>query len=321
MKQILWCTIVVVIATANSSSAQTRSEPPGAPPVADNLTPGEPSKPTRSRRAVVAPAGVPPETAQWLASLTISSKTSRGDSIPPVIMRYSEPDPQGNAELEQGLYVMARVLSRMLERADRDHVEHRLGVPILLTGAGKSVRPMYIEGIGPLFMIKVNFPLMSAPKAAPVRTTKQKPDSEWYEAERELYGTGTVDYLPDEGGNTAYNEEQVQLLKREIITALKEAANIRGIKPDEFLSVAVFGQSAGRGRSAEGNSFVEFAGTAAKGTVMTLRVRKSDIDGFAEGKVDYDGFKARVGTATYIGSGAGMTSINSWLQDSDKTRR
>ena len=40
-----------------------------------------------------------------------------------------------------------------------------LGVPMLLTGSGRSVRPMYLEGMGPLFMIKVNFPLMPPAKA------------------------------------------------------------------------------------------------------------------------------------------------------------
>ena len=54
---------------------------------------------------------------------------------------------------------------------------------------------------------------------------------------------------------------------------------------------------------------------------MALRVRKGDIDAFSGGKLDFDAFKAKVSTTAYIGSGAGMTSINSWLQESSRSYR
>jgi hypothetical protein len=328
MKRILLLSSALVFGATMVCLAQ-KADAPGTPPTADNPNvPGEPPKTTsiRARRSGNGvSAGI--SGGQLAVTSSFSSKSSRGDSIPPVIIRFTEPDAKANADLEQDLYVMARVLSRMLERSDTDHVEYKMKVPMLLTGAGKSVRPMYIEGTGPLFMVKVNFPLTSAPKAA-VKVVKQTLETEWNEAERDLYGAGTVDSGDDDGGNANYNEDQVEMLKREIITALKNAANIRGLKTDEFVNVTVFGQSAPRSRATssrgEGKDIqlglvsgsVYESGSGGKGTVLSLRARKADIDAFSSGKLEYDSFKTKVSTAAYVGSGAGMTSINSWLLES-----
>jgi len=303
--------------------AQRNSERPTAPAV--EPAPGEKGA-ARSPRlggGGFGGGGLVPTTPP-LSPIT-SGKVSRGDSIPPVIIRFSASDAKANAELEQDLYVMARVLSRMLERAAGEQVEWRMNIPMVLTGAGKSVRPMYIEGTGPLFMIKVNFPVMPPPKAAPAGATAHTSDSEWVEAERDVFGKDDVDYPADAApSRSGFNEDRVELLKREVMTALKNATNIRGLKPEEFVNIAVFGQAnSGRVKSAESESRVRttlsFEPAAAKGTVLTLRVRKSDIDAFAGGKVDFDAFKASVATAAYAGSGAGLTSINSWLQDASKS--
>lgn len=51
-----------------------------------------------------------------------------------------------------------------------------------------------------------------------------------------------------------------------------------------------------------------------KGTVITIRVKKSEIDSFAQGKVSLDDFTKQVSIAAYPGSGYGITSVNSWIQ-------
>ena len=50
------------------------------------------------------------------------------------------------------------------------------------------------------------------------------------------------------------------------------------------------------------------------GTVLTLRVKKADIDSFARGDINYDAFEKKVDINTYLGSGYGITSLNSWIQ-------
>ncbi|HTD67874.1 MAG TPA: hypothetical protein VK846_15220 [Candidatus Limnocylindria bacterium] len=228
--------------------------------------------------------------------------SSRGDSIPPVMIRFSPSDAKASTTLEEDLFVMARVIGRTLERAETDKVKYKLGVPMLLTGSGRSVRPMYLEGMGPLFMIKVNFPVMPPTRREEKNAPAATEDSEWIEAQKDLYGTPEAN-VPDEtaGRPSSYKDEQVELLKKELVGALKNAGNIRGLKPEEFVNIAVFGHA---------------SSGAGKGSVLTLRARKSDIDAFASGKVDDAAFKAKVTMTAYPGSGSGITSINSWIQES-----
>lgn len=221
---------------------------------------------------------------------------------------------------------MARVLSRTLERAEAEKVDYKMNVPMLLTGSGRSVRPMYLEGTGPLFMIKVSFPLIPTPKPEAKSTKKANDDSEWDAAQRDLFDDAEVTY-EEASSRNGYKEEQVELLKKELIGALKNAANIRGLRPDEFVNIAVFGQSSGArvktvtlpggagGLTVTAGAYSSDLANAGKGSVLTLRAKKGDIDAFAAGKLDAAAFKDKVAVTAYAGSGVGITSINSWIEE------
>jgi hypothetical protein len=255
-----------------------------------------------------------------------TASSSRGDSIPPVMIRFSQPDAKAAATLEEDLFVMARVLSRTLERAEAEKVDYKMNVPMLLTGSGRSVRPMYLEGTGPLFMIKVNFPLIPTPKPEAKSAKKANDDSEWDAAQRDLFDDAEVTY-EEASSRNGYKEEQVELLKKELIGALKNAANIRGLRLDEFVNIAVFGQSSGArvktvtlpgaagGLTVTAGAYNSDLANAGKGSVLTLRAKKSDIDAFAAGKLDAAAFKEKVAVTAYAGSGVGITSINSWIEE------
>jgi hypothetical protein len=53
--------------------------------------------------------------------------------------------------------------------------------------------------------------------------------------------------------------------------------------------------------------------SARRGTVLTLRVKKSDVDAFAKGNLSYEEFQQRATVNAYVGSGHGITSLNSWI--------
>lgn len=236
------------------------------------------------------------------------------------MIRFSASDAKASAALEEDLFVMARVISRTLERSEGDKVSYKMNVPMLLTGSGRSVRPMYLEGMGPLFMIKVNFALLPPPKAESKPSAATASDSEWTEAQRDVFGENETEaVVADEASvrSSGYNEDQVEALKNELVRALKNAANIRGLQPEEFVNIAVFGHATpARWKSKAGgaNAYV-VDGASSKGTVLTLRARKSDIDAFASGQLNTDAFKAKVNMTAYAGSGSGITSINSWIQE------
>ena len=93
---------------------------------------------------------------------------------------------------------------------------------------------------------------------------------------------------------------------KEILGALKDAANVHSIKPGDFVAVTVFGPPA----AASG----KMATAETKGTVLTIRVKKSDIDSYAADKLDATKFKEKATIAAYLGNGYGLTSVNSWAK-------
>jgi hypothetical protein len=319
MKHLLFVPLWVALFAA-PAIGQKAVEPPESPSTSPNSA-------SRGSRRPGAPTAPP---VGGYGAATSFFSTSKGDSIPPVMIRFSEAEAKSSAGLEEDLFVMARVISRTLERAEGDKVNYKLGVPMLLTGSGRSVRPMYIEGLGPLFMIKVSFPLLPPPKPEEKTARKRAADTEWVEAQRDVFAT-TEAWMEEPERSSDYSQERVELLQRELTGALKSAANMRGLKPEEFVNIAVFGhappvriKSASYPASGElgiglpaTRVVYDKSGSAngARGSVLTLRARKSDIDDFASGKVDAEAFKGKVTTTTYSGSGIGITSINSWIQE------
>jgi len=99
---------------------------------------------------------------------------------------------------------------------------------------------------------------------------------------------------------------QVETLKTQVFTALKDATNIRSIKPGDFIAVTAFGPPSAVGGKPGASEM--------RGTVLNIRVKKSDIDAYAANKLDLDQFKEKAVIAAYSGTGYGLTSINSWAK-------
>jgi hypothetical protein len=333
MKHILLLTTAATLFGA-TQFCFAQKEPVGLSPapIGPGATPATPESPAtsppRTSRKSSPAAGNATLSSAGLSGTTFFTTGSRGDAIPPVVIRFSQPDPKTSATLEEDLFVMARVISRTLERGQADNIDYKLNVPMLLTGSGRSVRPMYIEGVGPLFMIKVNFALLPPAKAEEKATNATPADTEWDAAHQEVFGPaeGSDEYL---ARSSRYSGEKVELLKKELTGALKNAAKMRGLKPDEFVNIAAFGHAtsqrmksgaapdrSGGFATAEAAFETARAVSSSKGSVLTLRAKKSDIDAFANGKLDDEAFKAKVMMTAYFGSGSGITSINSWIQES-----
>ena len=114
-----------------------------------------------------------------------------------------------------------------------------MGIDVFYTPAASPLRSLYLDGYGALFMLNVGFPFLPPPHAEG-QQEKPEANSDWEDAKQELYGQGgrgRVMAAPSE----PYDEERVNRLKEGLLESLKNATNIRGLKPDDSITVCVFG--------------------------------------------------------------------------------
>ena len=300
--------------------------------------------------APVSPVPEPPAAGEPAALLNlIYSQVGAGSSretVPPLILQFTGSDANATGNMEQDLSVMTRLTEKSLERSLGEHSpSYKMGIPMLVTSSGRSVRAMYLEGFGAVFMIKVNFPLLAPPAAEEKKPERTPEDSEWERTRKELLGIHEPsDRFLRVGADVPYDAALVEALKKDLLETLKNASNIRGLKAEEFICVTVFGspnvtfekriasampgqpkppaspKAVARSDTKTTSNLPERPGKAmnysrppaTQGTVLTVRVKKSDIDAFANGKLDFKAFEKKATLNTYLGSGYDLTSVNSW---------
>ena len=294
------------------------------------------------------------QSARNYAVVSGSSSRSSSDSVPPVVIQFAAKDSNAIAAMEEDLAVMTHIIDRAIERAGENGPDEKLGVPLYYTSGGKSVRALYLEGFGPLFMVKVNFPVHAAAAAGENPAAEKQEDSEWEIARRRLYGVNEDTRWVGVSSGVPYEAARVEALKKHLIPALKNASNMKGVKPEEYVNVSVFGspdtiateaRPAKKGTRSVSNlpgqktvspksdadpldtgskpqpyrTTLEVARTTLQGTVLTLRAKKSDIDAAAKGSLDDAAFARKITANSYAGNGHGLTSVNSWLRRSSSS--
>jgi len=194
------------------------------------------------------------------------------------------------------------------------------------SGAPEAI---YIEGYGALFLMKVDFPL-SPPKVQEEEKEVKEEDADpvWEQMKQDMYAPERdvrirrMTNRPEE----EYDAEKVEKLKTTLIEALKHAANIRGLKPDEsiILTITGSGESASQtvGMVSKTNKYVIVENDNSSGmasgyfsgdtepsspAVLVIRAKRSDIDAFSKGDLDYDQFgqKVQIFTCPYLGENIG----------------
>jgi len=180
----------------------------------------------------------------------------------------------------------------------------------------RSTEAIFMQGYGALFLMKVDFPL-SPPAEAERETEPDKDiDALWEETKREIYEPADARRKrADEEEKVEYDEDKVEEMKETLIKALKHAANIRNLKPDEWVILTVTGESS-QGRGGVGRVTLSSRQIVVKDqdskvekiyeapiseemqftspAVLTIRVKKSDVDAFARDELDFEGFQKRV---------------------------
>ncbi len=240
-----------------------------------------------------------------------------------LVVGSSKLDPAVIGNFDEDLTIMSRILDQVVERTSAHANNRALGIALVNPLGGNS-QNLYLEGYGVLFQLNVGFSLL--PPASPDEKKPNQPvDSPWEQARRDIYGNRDASR---EWSSPApeYDSDKVARLKQELLEALKQAANIRNLKSDDVVAIAVTGSASQRmmfrslrvnparvNPSADNGpqrnepqepgqpadvSYRTSTRSTRPGT-MTLRVKKSDADSLAKGKITFEEFKNRVVVNVY----------------------
>ncbi len=228
--------------------------------------------------------------------------------------------PMGDAGADAGsvredLTIMGRVLEKALHpEAERRSNPFRLEFGNLRMGGKNELDALYLEGYGAVFLLEVDYPLAPAPvgdKDAAVGAAEV--DEAWEEARREVRGRKGPEPFPNprERQGPVYEEQRVEGVKVRLLEALRQGRNIRALRPDETLTVVISGaapagkvreraraprREGGRGGGEREEVREEAGGNLpATGSVMTLQVKKSELEQLAKESLKWDEFVKRVG--------------------------
>lgn len=226
--------------------------------------------------------------------------------------------PSGQTNLEdlaaitEDLNVMSRIFDKKLSQSDMLTVSGRLlvGLNPYFARGNRTPEAIFLEGYGALFLMRVNMLLSAPPETQQKEKVQEDTDPVWAEMRRQMYEPEEVRRSrtkdqPEE----KYDAEKVETLKTNLIKTLKHATNIRALRPDQLVILTVigdgtrpatsitrsfsYGRSTGRRRIVQ--TLPEVEADSVQPTVLTICAKKSDIDAFAKGELDYDQFRQRTG--------------------------
>jgi len=169
---------------------------------------------------------------------TIASTAGRKVLVVPAV----EVKAEDLAEITEDMQVMSHILDERFRETRR--------VQGAFTDFGdffgrdnRSTEAIYLQGYGVLFSMEVNFAFSSPPKpqGQQAEQTDEPVDSTWQRARQQMFSPGDPRRPGGSGSAEEYNSQMVEELKRDLITTLKHAANIRGVQPDEWVILTVIG--------------------------------------------------------------------------------
>ena len=313
--------VAVVLAQPRTSRPVTPSPAPTPP------TPATPTPPTL-------PTSVSVDLVSNDLVRSLSFRSRPGSAGMVLVIPSEKTSTEDLIKINEDMNVMSRIFGKNLEEnritTARGSMFFSRGdtYGTLLGSSRGGIQSMYLQGFGALFMLKVDFPLSPSPDVQQEEKETQKAergDPVWQETRQEMFEPGkAVRNRRADRPESKYDAEKVENLKATLIKSLKHAANIRCLKQDEsvILTITGGGESAGTKISAinvTGNNQVIVEEKSADGkstmrivngtelddigmsspAVLVIRTKKSDIDEFAKGDLDFDKFRQRIQLLTY----------------------
>lgn len=230
------------------------------------------------------------------------------------------------AEMEEDLAVMSRLLAKDIEFELRDE-DHRPMNFVITTFMDQVRAPeaMYLEGFGAFFYLTVDFPLIPVAAEKAEKPDIPPMDSDWDRTRAELFGGSVPEnnrrgHLRMGGGEPTppvYNAEKVDDLKRVLLSCLRNAVNIRGMKPEDWVHVSVCSFPRGAGGWDGGVAMGQVSittmqdgktvtqtypgntGGPRRQGMLNLRIKRSDLQAYAEGKMTLEELRKKAQISVY----------------------
>lgn len=232
------------------------------------------------------------------------------------------------ADMEEDLAVMLRLLAKDIEFEVRPEANRAMGIVITsLADHQRAPEAMYLEGFGAFFYLTVDFPLLPEKEEKSAKADAAPMDSDWDRARAELFGGAVPETTRRSqawvaGGEPpappAYEAEKVEDLKRVLLNTLRHAVNLRGMKPEDWVHVAVSAFPRGSGGIGDGavsmgqvsvttmvdgkpvtRQYASGAAGAARQGLLNLRVKRSDLDDYAKGKLTLEDLRKKAQITLY----------------------
>jgi len=227
---------------------------------------------------------------------------------------------------------MSRIFNKKLGQSIESRVygsmyDNMMYNPFIGFGRGSdTIKTIYLEGYGALFLMKVDFPLVQPPVEQEEEETEEEEDADpvWTQMTQEIYAPQEFERRrrTDRSDVEEYDAEKIEGLKETLIKTLKHASNIRALKTDESVILTIVGKTiqsdtvVTRVYETIGDAIVT---TAPEGiqtdisspTILTIRAKKSDIDAYANDKLSFDQFSRQIQVLTYSLLGESAQSIPS----------
>jgi len=316
--------LATVFAQAQTSQPVTPIPTPSPAP-----TPVPPAPPT-----IPTPTSVDLVAEDLLGGFSFGSRSGSAGTV--LVIPSEQTTTEDLLTINEDMNVMSRIFEKNLEQERVTTVGSSIFLPgrrerygALLGSSRGQIQSMYLQGFGALFLLKVDFPLSPPPDVQGEEQETQKAeqgDPVWQEMRQQMYEPEKVDRRRrTDRPESKYDAEKVENLKTTLIKALKHAANIRSLKPDESVILTVVGKGESTGKTiaaarvvtGENQILIQerttdgrvinkvIAGSSlddiglSSPAVLVIRTKKSDIDEFSKGDIDFEKFRQRLQLLTY----------------------
>jgi hypothetical protein len=240
-----------------------------------------------------------------------------------LLVLTSQTKAENLAMIIEDLNIMSRILDKKVGRAQDSRIAllgEYIRLDSLLRGSHSTTQTqaMYVQGYAALFFMNVDFPL-SPPPEVRVERVKEGADPVWEQIKRQITPSDKdlgLEYMHQrDAAARQYDKDVVEQLKTDLVKALKHAANIRNLKPDESVILVVAGTRPGLVVAEHGDEQhrYQYIQSENQPLMLTIRAKKADIDAYAAAKTDYDKFRQRTAILTSRASpGPGRPEIRFW---------